>query len=199
MNQDVTWWVGRPQSTRHCVMREPSFPSPKRGRSPQFSAHVYGGLNGWVDQDATWHGGRSQPRPHCAIWGPSSHSPKGAQPPNFRSISVVAKWLDGSRYHSLGREVGMSPSDIVLDGHPAPLPKRGRSPIFGPFYCDQTAGWIKMLLGTEVDLNPGRTVLDVEPAPLPPRKGHSSPLFSAHVCCGHGRPSQLLLVSCTVW
>ena len=29
----------------------------------------------------------------------------------------------------------------------------------------------------------------------PPRKGHSSTLFSAHVYCGHGRPSQLLLSS----
>jgi len=32
--------------------------------------------------------------------------------------------------------------------------------------------------------------------PSSPRKGHSSPLFSDHVCCGHGRPSQLLLSSC---
>ena len=33
--------------------------------------------------------------------------------------------------------------------------------------------------------------------PSSPRKGHSnSPLFSAHVYCGHGRPSQLLLSSC---
>jgi len=34
--------------------------------------------------------------------------------------------------------------------------------------------------------------------PVPPRRnGHSSPsLFSAHVYCGHGRPSQLLLSSC---
>ena len=31
----------------------------------------------------------------------------------------------------------------------------------------------------------------------PPRKGHSSPrLFLAHVYCGHGRPSQLLVSSC---
>jgi len=29
----------------------------------------------------------------------------------------------------------------------------------------------------------------------PPKKGHS-PQFSAHVYCGHGRPSQLLLGSC---
>ena len=32
--------------------------------------------------------------------------------------------------------------------------------------------------------------------PSSPLKGHSSPLFSAHVYCGHGRPSQLLLSSC---
>jgi len=31
---------------------------------------------------------------------------------------------------------------------------------------------------------------------LTPGKGHSSPLFSAHVYCGHGCPSQLLLRSC---
>ena len=29
-----------------------------------------------------------------------------------------------------------------------------------------------------------------------PRKGHRSPLFLAHVYCGHGRPSPLLLSSC---
>ena len=28
---------------------------------------------------------------------------KGAEPPNFRPISVVAKWLDGSRCHLVGR------------------------------------------------------------------------------------------------
>jgi len=52
--------------------------------------------------------------------------PKGAQPPrNFRPISVVAKWLDGSRCHL---EIGLSPSDIVLHGDLLPLPQKGRSP-----------------------------------------------------------------------
>ena len=46
--------------------------------------------------------GRPRPRPHCVRWGPSSPSPKGAQPTNSRPISVVAKWLDGSRCHSVG-------------------------------------------------------------------------------------------------
>jgi len=33
----------------------------------------------------------------------------------------------------LGMEVGLGQGDLVLDGDPAPLPKRGRSPlIFGP-------------------------------------------------------------------
>jgi len=61
-------------------------------------------------------------------------------------------------------------------------------------YCGQTAGWMKTPLGTEVDLGPGYIVLDGDPAA--PRKGHSSPLFSAHVYCGHSRPSQLLLSCC---
>jgi len=45
-------------------------------------------------------------------------------------------------------------------------------------------------------------VADGRSRPMPgtgtqPLKGHSSPsLFSAHVYCGHGRPSQLLLTSC---
>ena len=68
-------------------------------------------------------------------------------------------------------------------------------PILAHVYCDQTAGWIKMPLGTEVDLGPGNIVLDGDTAS--PRKGHISPLlFSAHVYCGHRRPSQLLLSCC---
>jgi len=62
-------------------------------------------------------------------------------------------------------------------------------------YCGQMAGWMKTPLGTEVDLGPSHTVLHGDPAALP-RKWHNSPVFSAHVYCGHGRPSQLLLSSC---
>jgi len=49
---------------------------------------------------------------------------------------------------------------------------------------------MKTQLGTEVDLGPGHNGLDWDPAPS------ATPLFSAHVYCGHGRPSQLLLSSC---
>ena len=49
----------------------------------------------------------------------------------------------------LGRKIGLDPSDIVLDGDPAPpLQKAAEpTPIFGRVYCAQTAGWIKMPLG----------------------------------------------------
>ena len=66
------------------------------------------------------------------------------------------------------------PRRRLLDEVAAP-PKRAQPPVFG----GQTAGWMKTALGTEVDLGPGHIVLDGDPAP--PRKGHSSPLFSAHV------------------
>ena len=51
-------------------------------------------------KSGTWHGGGPRFKSHRARWGPSSPSPKrGAQVPNFRPMSVVAKRLDGSRWH----------------------------------------------------------------------------------------------------
>jgi len=76
-------------------------------------------------------------------------------------------------------EVGLDPGDSALDGHPAPLPKKGAKPH--PFsayvYCGQTAGWIKVALGIEVALSPGHIVLDGDPAPLPKKAAQSSPNF----------------------
>ena len=85
----------------------------------------------------------------------------------------------------LSMEVGLSPGDFVLDGDPAPSPKRGRrpSPQFSAHvHCGQTAGCIKLPLGVEVGVSPGDFVTDGDPFPLP-RKGWS-PQFSAHVYCG---------------
>jgi len=59
---------------------------------------------------------------------------------------------------TLGMEVGLGPGDFVLDGDPAPLPNKGRSPhkfFSAHFYCGQTAGCIKMPIGMEVGLSPG--------------------------------------------
>ena len=51
MDQDATWYGGRPRPRPHCVRWGPSSPSPskKRGTAPQFSAHVYcGHTAGWI-------------------------------------------------------------------------------------------------------------------------------------------------------
>jgi len=56
----------------------------------------------------------------------------------------------------LGREVGLGPGNIVLDGDPAPTRKRDTAPQFSAHvYCGQTAGWIKITLRTDVGLGPG--------------------------------------------
>jgi len=53
----------------------------------------------------------------------------------------------------LGMEVGLIPGDFVLDGDPAPVPRKGRSPQFSAHvYCGQMPAWIKMPLCTEVGL-----------------------------------------------
>jgi len=69
---------------------------------------------------------------------------------------------------ALGSEVGLGLGHIVLDGNPAPLPKKRTEPprFSDHFYCGQTAGWIKMPLGTEVGHSLGDIVLDGDPAPL---------------------------------
>ena len=72
----------------------------------------------------------------------------------------------------LGTEVGLGPGDTVLDGDPAPRPKKGAEPplqFSAHVYCGQTAAWIMIPLGKEVGLGPGDTVLDRDPAP--PQKG----------------------------
>jgi len=96
----------------------------------------------------------------------------------------------------LGTEVGFGLRDIVFDVDPATPRKKGtRTPtqFLAHVYCGQMAGWMKTPLGTEVDLGPGHIVLDGVLAAV---KGAQHPLFSTHVYCGHGRPSQLLLSSC---
>jgi len=69
---------------------------------------------------------------------------------------------------AIGRDVGDSPSDIVLDGAPAHLPQKEAEPISLQFsahvYCGQTAGWMNVPLSPEVDLSSSHTVLDGDPA-----------------------------------
>ena len=79
---------------------------------------------------------------------------------------------------TLGMEVGLSPGDFVLDGDPAPYPKRGGAPQFSAhIYSGQTATWIKMPLGTEVGLSLRDVVFDVDPATPEKREHPPHPIF----------------------
>ena len=80
--------------------------------------------NSWMDQDEDWHGGRPRPRPHCVTWRPCSPSTKEGGAPQFSShicCGQMAGWIKMPP----GRELGLSPSDIVSDGDPAPLSQKG--------------------------------------------------------------------------
>jgi len=81
--------------------------------------------NGLMDEDETWQAGRPRPWPHCVRWGFGTQLP-------------------------LGREVDLGPNDIVLDGDPAPVFRKGaRAPpiFFGPCllwpngWMDQDTTW----------------------------------------------------------
>jgi len=86
---------------------------------------------------------------------------------------------------AFGMQVNLGPGHIVLDGDPAPLPKRGRvpTPIFDPF-LSWPNGWMHQ----DATWYGGRP----QPRQLCVRWGHSSPpqkwggapQFSAHVYCG---------------
>ena len=90
--------------------------------------------NGRMDQDETWHAGRPWPG-HIVLygefWGDSYPSPNRHNPPIFGPYLLRPNgWRDQV---PLGREVGLGPSDIVLDGDPAPHSQKwGRAPNFRP-------------------------------------------------------------------
>jgi len=84
-----------------------------------------------MDQDETQRAGRPRLWPHCVRWGRSYPPPKGHSPPF--SAHICCRQMAGWIKVPLGREVGLGPSDIVLDGDPAPLPQKGgRAPNFRP-------------------------------------------------------------------
>jgi len=104
MDQDATWYGGRPRPRRFCVRWGTQLPPKKEGGAPSL---IFDPCllwpNGWMDQYGTWHGGGPWSRPRCARWGPSSCSKKGAEPPQFLAHFLVAKRLDASRCHLVWR------------------------------------------------------------------------------------------------
>jgi len=168
----------------------PAPPQKGGGAPPQFSAHVYCGQTAaWITMSL---GTKADLGPDAIVLDgdPASPSPKGGRAPSTifgPRLLWPNCWMDqGGTWHGGGP---WSRPHCARWGHSSP------PPILTHVYCGQTAGWIKTPLGTEVDLGPGHFVLDGFPAVG--ERGTAAPLFSAHAYCGHGRPSQLLLSSCT--
>ena len=110
----------------------------------------------------------------------------------IRDRSLTLVYCDqtvGRNKMKLGKQVGLGPGHIVLDGDPAPSsPRKETEPlsIFGPCLLwpngcmDQDAA-----LGIEVGLGPGHNVLDWDPASLP-NKGAQLPVFGPCLLCPNG-------------
>ena len=136
MHQDATWYAGRPHPKGLCVRWDPAPSFPKRRRSPGAETPIFGPCllwrNGWMDQNGTWQGGRPWSSPYCVRWEHSSPPQKGGRATEF-SAHLYCGQTAGCIKISLGMEVGLSSGDFVLDGDPAPYPKRsGAPPNFRP-------------------------------------------------------------------
>jgi len=166
MDQDATWYGGRPRPIRVCLRWGPS-PLPKKRVEPPNFRPMFIVANGWIYQDGTWHGGRPHLRRLCVRWGPSPLPQKGQSPsPIFGHVycGQTAAWI--------------KPNGLCVRWGHSPFPKRGWSPKFSAHvYCGQTAGCIKMALGMEVGLIQGDFVLDGDPVPLPKKGAESLPNF----------------------
>ena len=86
-------------------------------------------------------------------------------------------------------------TSVALNVDPAtPRKRHTHSTQFWPMsilakgWMDEDAAWY----GSRPRPRPHCT----RPGPSSRERGTAAPLFSAHVYCGHGRPSQLLLSSC---
>ena len=107
---------------------------------------------------------------------PSSPPPKGGGAPTQFSAKFYCGQTAGCITMQLGMEVGLSPSDIVLDGDPAPLStKREQSPQFSAHgYYGQMAAWMICHLAWRYVSAQATMCYRWGPS-SPPRKGRSSP------------------------
>jgi len=90
MDQDVTWYGGRPRPMRHCVRCGPSYPQKKGHTHPtEFLAHVYCGQTaGWM---MTPLGTEVDLGPGHIVLDGVPASAKGTQQPlSFPPTSIVA-------------------------------------------------------------------------------------------------------------
>jgi len=196
MHQDATWYGGRPQPGDFVLDGDPA-PLPKNGDiapAHQFSVHFYCGQTaGCIKVPLGIEVGLSL-RDIVLDGNPAPPPIKGTAL-QF-SANVRCGQTAGWTKMPIRTEIGVGAGDFVFDRDPAMPRKEAHPPhlTFDPCilwpngWMDKDATWY----GSRPRPRPHC----VRRGPSSHRKGHSSPLFSAHVYCGHGRPSQLLLSSC---
>jgi len=185
MDQDATRYDGMPRPTRHCVRWGPA-PPPLKEHSLQFSANVRCGQTaGWTKMPLGMEVGLG-PGDFAFDGDPATPRKKGTPTLAHFLAHVYCGQTAGQIKIPLGTEVNVG-SDVVLDGVAAPL-KWAQPLVFGSClvwpngWMDEDATWYGS--------RPWPRPHCIRRGPSSPRKGHSVPLFWAHVYCGHGRPSQ---------
>jgi len=165
-------------------------PPPQKGRSPQFSAHVYCGQTAaWIKMPLGTEVGLGLALP-----------PVNGHRPHLSANNVRCGQTAGWTKMTLGVEVGLGLGDFVFDGDPETPRKKAPHPIFG-LYLLWSYGWVgEDATGYGSRPRPRRHCIRWDGVPALHERGTAAlPLFSAHVYCGHGRPSQLLLSSCVTY
>jgi len=155
IDQDATWYGGRPRPKRHCV----SSTSQKGGIALlRFSAHTYcRHTAAWIKMP------RSRPmdvvlgRGHIVVDGDTTPpSAKNGAQPQF-SANVCCGRTAGWIKMPLGTKVGLGSGRIVSHGDPAPLSQKGHSaPIFGPCLLWPNGGPFQLLLSNCLFIPPFR-------------------------------------------
>jgi len=130
INQDATWYGGRPPPRRLCVRLGPTPPSQKKGAEPppQFSAHVYCGQTaGWIKIVLGTEVGLI-PGDLVVLDGDPAPSQKGVRTPS-PIFGQFLLWPSGWMHQDATWYGGRPPPTglCVRCGH-SPSPKRGRSP-----------------------------------------------------------------------
>ena len=169
-------------------------PSPTRGQSAQFSAHVYCGQTaGCIKMTLGMEVGLGPG--DFVRWKPRSPPQKRAQPPISAHFycDQTAAWIKMPLGTDVGLDLYATLCSMWTQLHPE---KRHTHPhtIFDPCllrpngWMDEDAAWYGS--------RPRPRSRFTRRGPNSRKRGTTAPLFSAHVYCGHGRSSQLLLSSC---
>jgi len=127
---------------------DPASPPKKGGSEPPIFSPCLLWPNGWMDAVGTWHGGRPQPGDFVSDGDQPPLRQKGADSPPQFSAHFYCGQTAGCIKMPLDADVDLSAGNFVLDGDPAPSPKRGWSPqILGQCllkpngWMDQGATW----------------------------------------------------------